>query len=38
MSEKDRNEREAERIRRYMAEFNEGFARLAPVGLSVSMC
>jgi len=37
MSGHDRQEREAERIRRYMAEFNEGFERLASIGPSVSM-
>jgi len=37
MSADDRQQREAERIARYTAEFSEGFARLAAIGPSVSV-
>ncbi|HEV7165643.1 MAG TPA: TIGR00730 family Rossman fold protein [Gammaproteobacteria bacterium] len=37
MSEDDKQERKAARIRRYMAEFNEGFERLSTIGPSVSV-
>ena len=37
MSTADRSEREAARIKRYAAEFAQGFERLAPIGPTVSM-
>ncbi len=37
MSDEDKQEREAERIRHYMAEFSEGYTRLASIGPSVSV-
>ena len=37
MSDDKRREREADRIRRYTAEFSEGFERLASIGPSVSV-